>query len=72
LTDKQTHDLTGGGYEISDIDDAEQMIFIPVEGDVDKCQEYLYSNHIYPVSIKPRVKSLESILYESTWKETSS
>jgi len=68
LTDENTDVLSGMKFEISTFDNEEYMIFIPSGGDVDKCQEYLYSNHIYPVSIKPRVKSLESILYENTWK----
>lgn len=60
--------MSSMGFEVSSLDERNQMIFIPREGNPTSCHNYLYEHKIYPLSIKPRACQLEEIFFNRPHK----
>lgn len=59
------------GWGVSALDSGPTLIFIPVPMNARECQEYLYGNGIFPLSITVRRRSIESYLYENEQEKIS-
>jgi hypothetical protein len=59
------------GWGVSALDLGPTVIFIPVPMNPRECQEYLYGNGIFPLSITVRRRSIESYLYENEQEKIS-
>lgn len=53
------------GCTITEHDSAHHALFVPIDNDINECQDFLHNNKVYPTAITPRTHSLESILYAS-------
>lgn len=56
------------GTTVTSVDSSKSLIFIPTTDTPQKSLQYLVTQNIYPISIKPRMQSLESILYKDVSK----
>jgi ABC-2 type transport system ATP-binding protein len=64
--------LTSQGCEITYPANTRNSIFVPGSVNVQTCQNFLYTNKIFPYAIRPRTSSLESVLYAVEDKEPRS